>query len=297
MIADTKTALDTKAKPPALLAGEASLVYENGIVAITVQEDKLLRTTVFYNVSNFAAPFMFAVDAHDNLGGDEDPQRISRALMIQAFIHSINKDYACGWFAFDSTAERYKPTLVSCGLIDDTDAVTEAMLYTADATVYHLETVPRVFTIGRETNMRDLATLYSGRTTIHGEYTRYCDPNAYVDMPSVADRAIHKSLQLHCLVRSINSVLSNNSSTFARAMAAKAQRLFSDEDGLLHIMQLMRRMQVDTEFDRYFKIPNRSVQTPRVYLSIVSGDTDASHAAWTGAHLLAKSLVPAPRII
>jgi len=81
-------------------------------------------------------------------------------------------------------------------------------------------------------------------------------------------------------------------------MAAKAQRLFSDEDGLLQIMQLMRTMQVDTEFDRYFKVPDRTVHRPQAYSGIVSGGPVSNDSVWaTGIMHLEGSLAPAPRII
>lgn len=281
----------------------ASLVYENGIAAVTSMDanEVHLTTTVFYNTSNFAAPFMFAVDADTDTiyerdgGGDERYNEFSRAYLLTAFLISINNDRSCGWFTFRSNNVR--PTLAQCGFIEDEDPLVAAIAYIKEAEVYHLEKVPRVFLSGLDIPIRSLATLYSGHTTIHGEYLRYCDPYAVVDRPSVADAAVHKSMQLYCLIHTINSGLTGNVFNFRRQMAAKAQRLFSDEDGLLQIMRLMRTMQVDTEFDRYFQVPDRTVHRPQAYSGIVSGGPVSNDSVWAGDALPLGSLAPAPRII
>lgn len=281
----------------------ASLVYENGIAAVTSMDtDEVhLTTTVFYNTSNFAAPFMFAVDADTDTiyegdgDGDRPYNEFSRACLLTAFLISINNDRSCGWFTFRS--KNVRPTLAQCGFIEDKDPLVGAIAYIKEAEVYHLEKVPRVFLSGLGIPIRSLATLYSGHTTIHGEYLRYCDPYAVVDRPSVADAAVHKSMQLYCLIRTINSGLTRNVFNFRRQMAAKAQRLFSDEDGLLQIMRLMRTMQVDTEFDRYFQVPDRTVHRPQAYSGIVSGGPVSNDSVWAGDALPLGSLAPAPRII
>ena len=159
-----------------------------------------------------------------------------------------------------------------------------------DYRTFTLEHVPPNFRA-----LENVAKFYAGKAMIHNEYARYCDPHANVTFDSPVDSAIHKSIQLLGVVHKMLPNMSVTSARFLRSMASVAQRLHGDEDQLLGIMTLMRSLQVDGEFERYFHVPARKKKNPMPY-SIAIPNNATLIINWPTKFLPLGRLVPAPTL-
>lgn len=117
----------------------------------------------------------------------------------------------------------------------------------------------------------DVSTMFRGRTTVDAAYRKFCDPGALPVGPHDVLSAALESVRLHALVEKMARVYSGTADQFERHMLSEAQLLRGSRD-TDDIMRLMQSLQVDGEFDRYFRIPSRTAQEPVTYGSVlVSG--------------------------
>jgi hypothetical protein len=88
----------------------------------------------------------------------------------------------------------------------------------------------------------DMATMFSGTTSVRDEYRRYCDTNA-APLDEVISQ-VTKSAQLFALTHKMSAMRTYSEEIFVRSMqhAASLQNPRQEENEL---MQMMRRMQVD----------------------------------------------------
>lgn len=299
---------------PARTGGICSFVAEDSIIAISCHDTTpgagappglgftrpIINTHLFFDATHHALPFIFGanVDVKDTVF----EQPAGRAL-LEAFYAGFAmgpNERKTFWIRIETApaVDGHGIRIVDAGMSAFPSAAALALKYTTtssgadpDQHTFTLEHVPPVFR-----GLRNVETLFKGKTMIHNEYARYCDPHAKVNLDSPVDSAIHKSIQLLGLVHTILPNLSDNPARFSRSMAAAAQRLNSDEDQLLGIMTLMRSLQVDGEFERYFHVPARRKQNPTQYTTAIA-DNQAYVENWVTEYLPTSSIVPAPRII
>jgi len=295
---------------PTRTGGICSFVAEDSIFAISCHDKdrrRIINTHLFFDATHHALPFIFG--ANVDVKAEVFDQPAGRAL-LEAFYAG----FAMGpnarktfWIRIETAPTATGPNLsiTDAGASEFTSAAALALKYTttssgkqvtsnadaADQPTFTLEHVPPWFN-----GLPNVASLFKGKTMIHNEYVRYCDPHANVNFDSPVDSAIHKSIQLLGLVHTILPNLSPAPARFSRSMAAAAQRLNSDEDQLLGIMTLMRSLQVDGEFERYFHVPARRKQNPTQYRTAIA-DNQEYVGNWVTPNLPTSSIVPAPRII
>jgi hypothetical protein len=306
---------------PTRTGGICSFVAEDSIFAISChgttpgagagaqpETRRIINTHLFFDATHHALPFIFGanVDVEDTVF-----DRSAGRALLEAFYAG----FAMGpharktfWIRIDTApaVDGHDISIVDAGMSQFPSAAALALKYTTtssgkrvtadadadpDQHTFTLEHVPPVFR-----GLRNVETLFKGKTMIHNEYARYCDPHAKVNFDSSVDSVIHKSIQLLGLVNTILPNLSKEPARFSRSMAAAAQRLHSDEDQLLGIMTLMRSLQVDGEFERYFKVPARRERNPTQYTTAIA-DNQEYVGNWVTKVLSTSSLVPAPRII
>ena len=304
---------------PARTGGICSFVAEDSIFAISCHDTTpgagappetrpIINTHLFFDATHHALPFIFGANVDVKATVFEQPA--GRAL-LEAFYAG----FAMGpharktfWIRIDTApaVDGHGISIVDAGMSAFPSAAALALKYTTtssgkrvtsdadadpDQHTFTLEHVPPGFR-----GLRNVASLFKGKTMIHNEYARYCDPHANVNFDSPVDSVIHKSIQLLGLVNTILPNLSKEPARFSRSMAAAAQRLHSDEDQLLGIMTLMRSLQVDGEFERYFKVPRRRKRNPEQYTTAIA-DNQEYVENWDTEDLPTSSIVPAPRII
>lgn len=265
-----------------------SLVLEGNAIAIShVNSTGNIETYVFFDSTDNLVPFIFS--ANVGLGNPLISAGTSLRAILDVFYRSYTMERSTYWLKLVTNSDGI--SITGAGKSQYPSAAKSASIYTGDATVFTLEHVPPVFR-----GLRNVETLFKGKTMIHNEYARYCDPHAKVNFDSPVDSVIHKSIQLLGLVHTILPNLSKEPARFSRSMAAAAQRLNSDEDQLLGIMTLMRSLQVDGEFERYFKVPVRRKRHPTQYRTVIA-DNQKYVDNWVTPNLPTSSIVPAPRII
>jgi hypothetical protein len=299
------------AKEPTRSGGVCSMAVEDGIIAISSMVGSSIETHLFFESTNHAVPFIFGA----NVGVNEEEIKSSgwRAI-LDVFYSSYSNLYSTYWIKL-VTDDRSSTQITDAGRTGYTSASDLALRYahtniggngTPVTVVYNTDKLPIIapsnstFTLEHVPpgfqGFPNVATLFKGKTMIHNEYVRYCDPHANVNFDSPVDSVIHKSIQLLGLVHTILPNLSKEPARFSRSMAAAAQRLNSDEDQLLGIMTLMRSLQVDGEFERYFNVPVRRKRNPEQYTTAIA-DNQEYVDKWETQNLPTSSIVPAPRII
>lgn len=265
-----------------------SFVLEGNAIAIShVKSTGNIETYVFFDSTDNLVPFIFSA----NVGLDNNliSAGTSMRAILDVFYRSYTMERSTYWLMLVTNSDGI--SITGAGKSQYPSAAKSALKYMSGTTVFTLEHVPPVFQ-----GFPNVATLFKGKTMIHNEYVRYCDPHAKVNFDSPVDSVIHKSIQLLGLVHTILPNLSEAPARFSRSMAATAQRLNSDEDQLLGIMTLMRSLQVDGEFERYFHVPVRRKRHPRQYTTAIA-DNQAYVDKWVTPALPTSSIVPAPRII
>lgn len=298
-------------KEPTRSGNVCSMAVEDGIIAISSMVGSSIETHLFFESTNHAVPFIFGA----NVGVNEAKIRSSgwRAI-LDVFYSSYSNLYSTYWIKL-VTDDRSSTQITDAGRTRYTSASDLALRYAHTNIGGKGKPVTVVYTNGKLSEIApsnrtftlehvppgfrgfpNVETLFKGKTMIHNEYARYCDPHAKVNFDSPVDSVIHKSIQLLGLVHTILPNLSKEPARFSRSMAAAAQRLNSDEDQLLGIMTLMRSLQVDGEFERYFKVPVRRKRHPTQYRTVIA-DNQKYVDNWVTPNLPTSSIVPAPRII
>lgn len=275
-------------EPPTMDSIVHSLVSEGNVLAIShVNATSEIETYLFVDSVDHTMPFVFG--ANVALAQVGSLAKNTPGALLDMFNSSYTMDRSTHWLKLVTRAEGI--TIAAAGKSAAPSALNCARLYARSDLTFTFENVPPVFG-----DLQNLSTLYQSRTTVHTEYLRYCDPDAQSDFDSPVDSAIHKSIQLLGLVHTVLPCLGNHKSAFLRNMASVGQRLESDEDRLINMMTLMRSLQVDGEFERYFKVPLRRTALPIPYTIAIADSGDAI-LNWTLGRKPLKSLIPSPRII
>jgi len=284
----TKTGIACPVNDPPPTSNVQSLVVEGNAIAMShVSGTGDIETYVFFDSTDHIVPFIFSA----NVGLDNNS--ISRnknwRVILDMFYRSYEMKRSTYWLKL--VTDNSGIAITGAGKSSSTSVVQSALLRASIGRTFTLEHVPPNL-LGQQ----NLGQLFKKDTMVYREYMRYCDPHAASDFKSPADAVIHKSIQLLGLVHTVLPCLGNHSSTFQRNMAAIGRHLESDEDQLINVMTLMRSLQVDGEFERYFKVPERRAELPMPY-TVAIADSGYAIDKWAAGRLPMASLLPAPRII
>ena len=283
-----KTDTVCRVDDPPSTSNVQSLVAEGNVIAMShVNDASDIETYLFFDSTDHAVPFIFSA----NVGLDKVSvlQNRNWRAILDMFYRSYEMKRSTYWLKLVSGKTGI--LITGAGKSNATSSVQSALLRASPGRTFTLEYVPPNF-LGQQ----NLGQLFRKQTSVYNEYMRYCDPHATVDFNSPADTAIHKSIQLLGLVHTVLPCLANHAATFQRNMSAIGRHLESDEDQLINIMTLMRSLQIDGEFERYFAVPARRSALPIPY-NIAIADSGQAIDNWTTGSLPLASLIPAPRLI